>query len=125
MAAGIGGDARFATHGARGDNMAEIDAIVGTWTATLPCHEVLRVLDAHGVPGGRIFTAPDMLSDPQYLAREMILETNDADGRPLKVPGVVPKLSATPGALRHPAPRLGQHTDECVGRPGWPARTGG
>ncbi len=86
---------------------------------------MLEILDAANVPVGRIYSVADIARDPQYLAREMILETHDADGRPLKVPGVVPKLSATPGALRHPAPRLGQHTDECVGRPGWPARTGG
>ena len=52
----------------------------------------------------------------------MIVETTDADGRSLKVPGIVPKLSATPGTIRHPAPRLGEHTDDVIGRPGWPAR---
>ena len=103
----------------------ELDAAIGAWTATRDPAEVLEILDAANVPVGRIYSVADIARDPQYLAREMILETHDADGRPLKVPGVVPKLSATPGALRHPAPRLGQHTDECVGRPGWPARTGG
>ncbi|MET0509596.1 MAG: CoA transferase [Burkholderiaceae bacterium] len=103
----------------------ELDAAIGAWTATRDPAEVLEILDAANVPVGRIYSVADIARDPQYLAREMILETHDADGRPLKVPGVVPKLSATPGALRHPAPRLGQHTDQCVGRPGWPARTGG
>lgn len=51
----------------------------------------------------------------------MIVQTRDADGRPLKVPGIVPKLAATPGRLRSPAPRLGQHNASVLGRPGWPA----
>ncbi len=62
---------------------------------------------------------------PQYLAREMIVQTQDADGRPLKVPGIVPKLQATPGRLHSPAPRLGQHTAAVLGAVragrGWPA----
>jgi crotonobetainyl-CoA:carnitine CoA-transferase CaiB-like acyl-CoA transferase len=103
----------------------ELDAAIGAWTETRAPEEVLEILEAANVPVGRIYSVADIARDPQYLAREMILETHDADGRPLKVPGIVPKLSATPGALRHPAPRLGQHTDECVGRPGWPARPGG
>jgi crotonobetainyl-CoA:carnitine CoA-transferase CaiB-like acyl-CoA transferase len=52
----------------------------------------------------------------------MILQTADAQGRPLKVPGIVPKLAQTPGRLRTPAPLLGQHNDEVLGRPGWPER---
>jgi len=55
----------------------------------------------------------------------MILQTADADGRPLKVPGIVPKLADTPGRLRTPAPRLGQHNDEVLGQPGWPAKRAG
>ena len=52
----------------------------------------------------------------------MIEQTHGADGKPLKVPGVVPKLSATPGGIDHPAPRLGEHTDEVAAAQGWPAR---
>jgi formyl-CoA transferase len=66
------------------------------------------------VPAGRIYTAADIAADPHYLARGMIEKITAADGEPLKVPGVIPKLSRTPGALRTPAPRLGEHTDEVL-----------
>src|SRR3546814_701718 len=75
-------DERFATHGARGDNMTELDELVGAWTSALPCEKLLAVLDEHGVPAGRIFTAPDMPTDPQYLARAMVRRaTSDRKGR--------------------------------------------
>jgi formyl-CoA transferase len=107
-------DERFATHDARGANMAELDELVGAWTATRPCDEVLAVLDDHGVPAGRIFTAPDMLRDPQYLAREMVRRVTSAQGWEVPMAGVVPRFSATPGSIRHAGPRLGEHTDEVL-----------
>ena len=64
----------------------------------------------------------DIVSDPQYLAREMIVESPTSDGRTLKVPGVVPKLSATPGRIAYPAPTLGQHDADLQRDAGWPAR---
>jgi formyl-CoA transferase len=73
------------------------------------------------VPAGRIYSIADIARDPQYLARGMILETRTGSGDSLKVPGIVPKLSATPGAIRHPAPRLGEH-DGDLGAGGWPER---
>jgi crotonobetainyl-CoA:carnitine CoA-transferase CaiB-like acyl-CoA transferase len=108
-------DDRFATHGARGDNMDELDRIVAEWTVTLPCAEVLTVLDEHGVPAGRIFTAPDMLTDPQYLARQMVQRVTSAQGWDVPMTGIVPRFSATPGTIRHAGPRLGEHTDEVLG----------
>ena len=75
---------------------------------------VIATLEAAGVPVGRIYTVADIAQDPQYQAREMIVQTQDAQGRPLKVPGIVPKLSVTPGRLRTPAPRLGEHTDSVL-----------
>jgi formyl-CoA transferase/succinyl-CoA--D-citramalate CoA-transferase len=108
-------DPRFATHVARGDNMAELDELVGAWTATLPCDEVLRVLDAHSVPGGRIFTAPDMLTDPQYLARDMVRRITSTQGWTVPMTGVVPRFTETPGEIRHAGPRLGEHTEEVLG----------
>ena len=107
-------DDRFATHGARGANQAELDDLVGAWTATLPCEEALERLDEHGVPAGRIFTAPDMLRDPQYLAREMVQRVTSTQGWDVPMTGVVPRFTATPGAIRHPGPALGQHTDEVL-----------
>lgn len=104
-------DPRFATHHARGANLEEIDAIVGAWTATLPCEKVLAVLDEHSVPAGRIFTAPDMLRDPQYLARDMVRRVTSTQGWDVPVTGVVPRFTETPGTIRHAGPTLGAHTD--------------
>jgi crotonobetainyl-CoA:carnitine CoA-transferase CaiB-like acyl-CoA transferase len=110
----LGADERFATHDVRGTNQAELDELVGAWTATLPCDHVLAVLDEHGVPAGRIFTAPDMLRDPQYLAREMVQRITSSQGWDVPMTGVVPRFSATPGAIRHAGPRQGEHTDEVL-----------
>jgi formyl-CoA transferase/succinyl-CoA--D-citramalate CoA-transferase len=107
-------DPRFATHGARGGNMAELDELVGKWTATLDCDDLLALLDGHGVPAGRIFTAPDMLRDPQYLARGMVQRVASTQGWDVPMTGVVPRFTATPGAIRHAGPRLGEHTDEVL-----------
>ncbi|MDM0000646.1 CoA transferase [Variovorax sp. J22P240] len=100
----------------------EIDVAIEAWTRERSRDEVLAVLDGAGVPVGRIYSIADIATDPQYLAREMIVESSTSDGRTLKVPGVVPKLSATPGAIAHAAPRLGQHTVD-LQRGGWPARS--
>ncbi len=107
-------DGRFASHGARGANQTELDDLVGAWTATLPCDEALARLDEHGVPAGRIFTAPDMLRDPQYLAREMVQRVTSSQGWDVPMTGVVPRFTATPGSIRHPGPALGEHTDEVL-----------
>ena len=107
-------DERFATHGARGANSEELDALIGAWTATMPCAHVLAILDEHGVPAGRIFTAPDMLRDPQYLARDMVRRITTSQGWEVPMTGIVPRFTATPGDIRHPGPRLGEHTDEVI-----------
>jgi formyl-CoA transferase len=115
----LGNDPGLQRNDGRVARVAEIDAAIGAWTATRPIDEVIQVLDAAGVPVGRIYTVADIAADPQYLSREMIVQTQDIDGRPLKVPGIVPKLAATPGRLRTPAPRLGQHTDSVLTAGGW------
>jgi len=113
--ADLADDPDLARNDGRVARVAEIDAAIGAWTATRPIEEVIATLEAAGVPVGRIYTVADIAQDPQYLAREMIVQTHDAQGRPLKVPGIVPKLSATPGRLRTPAPRLGEHTADVLG----------
>ena len=75
---------------------------------------MLAVLDEHGVPAGRIFTAPDMLNDPQYLARDMVRRITSTQGWDVPMTGIVPRFTATPGTIRHPGPTLGQHTDEIL-----------
>jgi formyl-CoA transferase len=110
----LAADERYATHGARGANSEELDERIGTWTATRTCDELLELLDEHGVPAGRIFTAPDMLTDPQYLAREMVRRVTSTQGWEVPMTGVVPRFTETPGSIRHPGPRLGEHTDEVL-----------
>jgi formyl-CoA transferase len=89
----------------------ELDAAIGAWTAGRTIDDVLARLDEAGVPAGRVYTARDIHDDPHYRARDMLLEQVTAEGDRLTVPGIVPKLSATPGALRTPAPQLGQDTE--------------
>ena len=98
----------------------ELDAAIEAWTRDRSVDEVIAALDAADVPVGKIYTAADIATDPQYHARGMVLPSTDREGRPLKVPGIVPKLSDTPGALRHPAPRLGEHDAEVIPATGWP-----
>jgi crotonobetainyl-CoA:carnitine CoA-transferase CaiB-like acyl-CoA transferase len=120
--ADLAADPALAHNDGRVRRVDELDAAIGAWTAQRPIADVLAALDAARVPAGRIYTVADIAADPQYLARGMVLQTHDADGRPLKVPGIVPRLAATPGRLRTPAPRLGEHNAGVLGRTGWPAR---
>jgi formyl-CoA transferase len=120
--ADLGDDPRFRHNDGRAAASDELDAAIGAWTAQHTRGEVLAALDAAQVPAGQIYSVADIAQDPQYRAREMIVPVTAADGQPLKVPGIVPKLSATPGAIHHAAPRLGEH-DADLRHPGWPART--
>lgn len=103
-------DERFATHGARGTNMTELDDLIGAWTATIASGELLALLETHGVPAGQIFTAREMLSDPHYLARGMVQRVLNQHGVSVPTTGVVPRFTETPGRVRHGGPRLGEHT---------------
>jgi formyl-CoA transferase len=108
-------DPRYSSHVARGDNQAELDERIARWTGTLAADELLAVLEQHGVPAGRIYRAPDMLADPQFQARDAIVSVAHETFRNLKMQNVVPKLSATAGAIRWPGPELGAHTREVLG----------
>jgi crotonobetainyl-CoA:carnitine CoA-transferase CaiB-like acyl-CoA transferase len=116
------GDPALAHNDGRTANTQAIDRAIEAWTLERSQDEVVRVLEGAQVPAGRIYSVADIAADPQYLARDMILSTLAGDGLPLKVPGIVPKLSATPGAITHPAPTLGEHTPEVGKGKGWPAR---
>jgi len=98
----------------RSRHAKEIDAAIEAWTQTQARDDILNVLEEARVPAGYPYTAADIAADPHYLAREMLQTTTRPDGGDLKVPGVLPKLSATPGRLGQGGPRLGAHTDEVL-----------
>jgi formyl-CoA transferase len=103
-------DPQLAGNTGRVARVAEIDAAIGEFTASRSVSEVLEVLTAAQVPAGRIYTAKDIAEDPHYRARGMIERITSADGLTLEVPGIVPRLSLTPGRIASAAPALGEHT---------------
>lgn len=104
----------LANNAGRVKRVAEIDAAIGAWTQTRSIQEVLDALNAARVPVGRVYTAKDIFEDPHYKARDMILTQHTRDGDDIAVPGIVPKLSATPGQIRSSAPHLGDDTDSVL-----------
>ena len=96
----------------------EIDAAIGGWTAARSVQAVLDTLAAARVPAGKVYTAQDIAEDPHYRARGMLLTQTTRDGYDLEVPGIVPKLSATPGRVRSSAPHLGDDTDAVLAEAG-------
>jgi len=110
----LGADAALAGNAGRVARVAEIDAAIGAWTQPRNVVEVLEALNVANVPAGRIYTAQDIAEDPHYRARGMLERITTAEGLALDVPGIVPKLSLTPGAITHRAPSLGEHTDEVL-----------
>jgi len=107
-------DPALARNDGRAAQMQRIDEAIGAWTSRLTLSEVLKEMEKAEVPAGRIYSAADIAADPHFAARGMIQQVIAGDGEALKVPGVVPKLSATPGAIRSAAPQLGEHTDEVL-----------
>ena len=104
-------DERYATHRARGEHEAELDALVADWTRERGIDDVLATMVEHGVPAGRVYTAADVLDDPHYLARGMIRRLTSRTGLDLPTLGVVPRFSRTPGTISSPGPALGEHTE--------------
>ena len=116
----LGADPALAGNAGRVARVAEIDAAIGAWTAARTVVEVLDVLNQAAVPAGRIYTAKDIAEDPHYRARDMIQTVTTADGLSVEVPGIVPKLSLTPGAIVRRAPTLGEdNADVLNARPGF------
>jgi formyl-CoA transferase len=107
-------DPALADNAGRVARVGEIDDAIGQWTAELSVADVLAKLDATSVPAGRIYTIADIAADPHYRARGMLQEIRTDDGDTLAVPGIVPKLSVTPGSHRRNAPVLGQDTDDVL-----------
>jgi formyl-CoA transferase len=112
-------DATLATNAGRVPRTAELDHAIEDWTRTHDLEAVLAALDAADVPAGRVYDAEDILRDTHYAARKMIEQWKLPDGKPMKIPGVVPKLSDTPGGTRWLGPKLGEHNDDVLGRLGY------
>jgi formyl-CoA transferase len=109
--ADLAADPQLADNAGRVARVAELDAAIGTWTAQRSVAEVLATLDQASVPAGKIYTVADIAADPHYQARGMLQPITTDDGASLLVPGVVPKLSRTPGGHQRNAPGIGQDTD--------------
>lgn len=99
----------------------ELYGVIDRWVGSLPLDAVLAVLTQAEVPASRIYSAEDMFSDPQYLAREMFLSAKLPDGKPFKMPGIVPKLSDTPGSADWVGPQLGEHNQVVLSGLGYSA----
>jgi len=107
----------FVTHEQRGERQLELDGLIAEWTQTRSSEKVLSAMGAAGVPAGRIYTAADIARDPHYAARHMIVEVPDAalNGETIRMQGVVPVLSSTPGRVTRGGPLLGEHNAEVWG----------
>lgn len=110
-------DPKYSTHHARGAHMTELDNLIEEWTKSLDANDCLELLDQHGVPSGLIYSVKEIMEDPHYAAREMIVSVDHPALGEFKMPGVVPKLSRTPGQIMHPgAEVMGKHNDEVYGQ---------
>lgn len=105
-------DERYKSHTPRGKNQKELDDLIAEWSQTLNADELAAILDEFAIPQGKIFRAPDMLSDAHFKAREAIIKVAHPQFKNLKMQNVFPKFSKTPGKVRWPGPTLGQHNEE-------------
>ncbi|BBB62404.1 CoA transferase [Undibacterium sp. KW1] len=107
-------DLALAQNDGRVKQVQRLDAAIGEWSSQHTLEQALFALNGAGIPAGRIYDIADIAADPHYKARNMLLDAKLDDGTPVKLPGIIPKLSATPGEVRHQAPKLGQHTDQVL-----------
>jgi crotonobetainyl-CoA:carnitine CoA-transferase CaiB-like acyl-CoA transferase len=110
----MAGDPALARNDGRVQHSERIDDAISAWTGRHGLSQVLDALEAAAVPAGRIYTAADIVQDPHYQARGMIEKHRLPDGQPIDLPGIVPKLSATPGGTRWVGPALGEHTEQVL-----------
>jgi succinyl-CoA---D-citramalate CoA-transferase len=109
-------DERFATHEARGRHQQEIEEIVARWARGLGGAELSRLLAEAGVPAGQVYTIADIFADPLFAERDLLLPVHDAELGEIVMPGIMPKLSSTPGEVRWPGPlAVGAHNQEVLG----------
>jgi crotonobetainyl-CoA:carnitine CoA-transferase CaiB-like acyl-CoA transferase len=111
---GLAEDERFRVATARSAHHEELDDIIGRWTASLPLATLEKVLEEAGVPATRIFTIADIFGDPHYRARGSIVHAPDPDFDTVAMAAVVPRLSRTPGEVRHAGRRIGEDTREVL-----------
>jgi formyl-CoA transferase len=117
----LANDPTLASNAGRDARSAEIYAVIDQWVAAQDEEAVLRIAAAAEVPASRVFSVADMFSDPQFLARGMLEQAQLPDGKQFRIPGVVPRLSASPGATAWLGPRLGEHTQSILERLGFSA----
>jgi formyl-CoA transferase len=108
-------DPRYATHTARGKHQAELDALIGEWTRDYPAKELADLMEANGVPAGKIYKAPDMMQDEHFKARDAIVHVDHPDFANIHMQNVFPKMSETPGRIAWAGEPLGAHNDEVYG----------
>ena len=117
----LGNDPALANNAGRVQRVQELDAAIEAWTQSRSVTDVLAALAQASVPAGRVYTAKDIVEDPHYRARDMILQQQTRDGHEIEVPGIVPKLMGTPGRVRSSAPKLGDDTDAVLAELGMSA----
>ncbi len=110
----IGQDPRFAHNDGRSAHAEFIDGVIGKWASQYPLDSVLEALSKERVPAGRIYDVQNIVEDPHFKARDMLLESQLEDGTPVILPGILPKLSETPGGVDRAAPTLGQDTEKVL-----------
>ncbi|SFP88142.1 formyl-CoA transferase [Geopseudomonas sagittaria] len=114
-------DPSLADNAGRDARRDELYGVIDRWVQSLPLGEVLAVLKQAEVPASRIYSAEDMFSDPQFLARDMLQSARLPDGKEFRMPGIVPKLSETPGSTEWIGPQLGEHTAAILQQLGYDA----
>jgi len=107
-------DAEFASNDGRVKRVDELDQAIGVWASQISVEQALELLDQASVPAGKIFTIEDIAKDPHYHARGMFETIHMKDGSTLQVPGIIPKLSRTPGSMKSLAPEVGEQTDQIL-----------
>jgi formyl-CoA transferase len=115
----LANDRELASNEGRVVRAEELDQVIGAWTQAHDLEHVLAVLEKAGVPSGKVYDVRDIVADPHYAARAMIEQFRLPDGQGVKLPGIIPKMSATPGRTRWLGPKLGEHTAEVLAQIGY------